>query len=234
MIEKMEKKLNRSNKQSKHQYQQKQIDFHLRNEDQADEDCDDEIDEDRSQFHCKLVNNSELADSGDRIKEILNSLKFPNSNLASDNDIDDEVVCNNNNNNTTNNELEKNISSNKSPNERSNLDRNNRSNPNLMKKMNSKFSKRSQASTSFLVEDILNPSKFSGHLSSFYGADGGVSINEGVNGGPKLNNSDYLLQSWQPWLLQEALRKHYPTFADASLAYYKPFIESQSNQNRSK
>ncbi|KAI2797841.1 DNA binding [Blomia tropicalis] len=69
--------------------------------------------------------------------------------------------------------------------------------------------------TAFSVDDILNPSKFTGHI------------------GPGMVNfgSEYFMQRWQPWLMQEALRQNC-TFPDLALTFYKPFLASQKDGPR--
>lgn len=66
--------------------------------------------------------------------------------------------------------------------------------------------------TAFSVDDILNPSKFTGQI------------------GPGMVNfgSEYFMQRWQPWLMQEALRQNC-TFPDLALTFYKPFLASQKD-----
>lgn len=66
----------------------------------------------------------------------------------------------------------------------------------------SKCDSSKKTKTPFSVEDILNPTKFTGQMATF--------------------NPEYFLR-WQPWLMQEALRQN-GMFPDLTLSFYKPFL----------
>lgn len=61
--------------------------------------------------------------------------------------------------------------------------------------------------TSFLVDDILSPSKFNGPLANALGAE--------------------CFMQWQPWLVREAMRQNCP-FSNLTFSLYKPFLSNQS------